>query len=294
MIKFSQEVMSQSLLELASCPLPTLLASVWEETSLISLVRLQIEEVFHAVQDMENLSCRVVPRKGDPLLHDYIKGQEPLSFFPWKRSNLNVTATITADLRFLDCHFMYFALKCQILISNWDQEKWYIMGNPILTKVKLLSELSILIKVDLWTHHVDWNVKVSFNNAHDKIQWRPVSNTNFLEITTVWVLLRAAEEQKLLSCFFPLRYRTVRARTMKERKVTSCKCLFHGAKQFRVCFLNLLKINTDVYANLQWKEDQIHLPVLVQRGLEKLEERETNKKSVCQRVIHVCTCMPAL
>lgn len=59
------------------------------------------------------------------------------------------------------------------------------MGNPILTKVKLLSELSILIKVDLWTHHVDWNVKVSFNNAHDKIQWRPVSNTNFLEITTV-------------------------------------------------------------------------------------------------------------
>lgn len=57
---------------------------------------------------------------------------------------------------------------------------------------------------------------------------------------------------------------------MKERKVTGCKCLFHGAKQVRVCFLNFLKINTD--ANLQWKEDQIHLPVLVQRGLKKLEE----------------------
>lgn len=103
----------------------------------------------------------------------------------------------------------------------------------------------------------------------------------------MWVLLRGAEEPKLLSCFFSLCYRTVRARTMKERKVTSCKCLFHGAKQFRMCFLNLLKINTDVYANLQWKEDQIHLPVLVQRGLEKLEERETNKK-ICLPKSNTC------
>lgn len=59
------------------------------------------------------------------------------------------------------------------------------MGNPILTKVKLLSELSIQIKVDLWTHHVDWKAKVTFNNAHDNIQWRHASNTNYLKITTV-------------------------------------------------------------------------------------------------------------
>lgn len=103
--KFSQEVMSQSLLELASCPLPTPLTSVGEERSLISLVRVQTEEAFHAVQDTENLSCHVVPGTGDPFLHDHIKGQEALSFFPWRRSNLNVTAIITADLRFLDCHF---------------------------------------------------------------------------------------------------------------------------------------------------------------------------------------------
>lgn len=134
---------------------------------------------------MENLSCHVVPGKGDPLLHDYMKGQEALSFFPWKRSNLKVTAIITADLRFLDCRFAYFALKCQIPISNWNQEKLYIMGNPILIKVKLQSELPTLIKVDLWIHHVDWKVKVSFNNAHDKTQWRLASNTNFLEITTM-------------------------------------------------------------------------------------------------------------
>lgn len=126
------------------------------------------------------------------------------------------------------------------------------------------------------------------------MQWRPASNTNFFKITTVWVLPRGVEEERLLSCFLLLCYRTLRARIVKERKVMCFKYLFNGAKQFRVCFLNFLKMNTDVYANFQWKKDQVHSPVLVQRGLEKLEERETNRKSVCQRVKHVHRCMPAL
>lgn len=75
--------------------------------------------------------------------------------------------------------FFCLALKCQFLISNWDQEKRYIMGNPIPRKVKLLSDLSILIKVDLWL--VDWETNVSFSNAqNDEIQWRPASARNYV------------------------------------------------------------------------------------------------------------------
>lgn len=151
------------------------------------------------------------------------------------------------DSYIVTLHILLWNVKFSSQIGTWN--KWRIMGNPILTKVNLLSELSILMKVDLWTHHVDQKVNASFNNACDKIQWRPASNTIFFEITTVWVLLRGTKEQKLLSCFVPLCYRTVRARTLKERKVTCCKCLFHGAKPFRVCFPNFLKINSDVYAN---------------------------------------------
>lgn len=78
--------------------------------------------------------------------------------------------------------FFYFALKCQFLISNWDREKRYIMGNPILRKVKLLPDLSILIKVDLWL--VAWETNVSFSNAqNDEIQRRPASSPNLLEMT---------------------------------------------------------------------------------------------------------------
>lgn len=86
---------------------------------------------------MENLSCHVAPGKGDPLLHDCIKGQEALSFFPWRRSNLNVTAITTADLRFLDGHFAYSALKCQILISNWDWDKMTHYGKSYSDKGKI-------------------------------------------------------------------------------------------------------------------------------------------------------------
>lgn len=45
------------------------------------------------------------------------------------------------------------------------------------------SELSILTKVDLWIHHVDWKINVSLTNAQNgKIKWRPASNPNLLEI----------------------------------------------------------------------------------------------------------------
>lgn len=121
-----------------------------------------------------------------------------------------------------DCHFACFALRCRILISNWDQEMGYFMGNPVLRKVKLLSELSILIKVDLRIHLADWKINISFDNAqNDKTYWRPASNPNPLEImftTTVWVFLRKTDEEKPLAHLLPLCYRNDTASTVREIK----------------------------------------------------------------------------
>lgn len=104
-------------------------------------------------------------------LHLWQLARKLLVIFFLRSSNLKTTATITADFRFLGCHSAYFALKCQILISNWNREKLYMMANSILRKVKLLSELSVPIKVHLWIHHVDRKISISFSNAQsDRIR----------------------------------------------------------------------------------------------------------------------------